>query len=104
MKQPHNDPVIMLNIEGFNTKRILIDNGSSVDIIYLPAFQQLKLDPKRLCLFESPLISFNGLSQGYSDIDSNCGDLTEAVDPSTRISSSRLPLVLQRNHWEIYTQ
>ena len=61
VKQPHNDPlVIVLNIEGFNTKRILVDNGSSADIIYLPAFQQLKLDPKRLCPFESPLVSFNG--------------------------------------------
>ena len=61
VKQPHNDPLaIMLNIEGFNTKRILVDNGSSADIIYLPAFQQLKLDPKRLRLFESPLVSFNG--------------------------------------------
>ena len=61
VKQPHNDSlVIMLNIEGFNTRRILVDNGSSADIIYLPAFQQLKLDPKRLRPFESPLISFNG--------------------------------------------
>ena len=50
----------MLNIEGFNTKRILMDNRSSVDIIYLPAFQQLKQDPKRLCPFESPLVSFSG--------------------------------------------
>ncbi|XP_075649878.1 uncharacterized protein LOC142620390 [Castanea sativa] len=40
VKQPHDDPlVIMLMIEGFNTRRILIDNGSSVDIIYLSAFQ-----------------------------------------------------------------
>ena len=39
VKQPHNDPlVIILNIEGFNTKRILVDNGSSADIIYLPTF------------------------------------------------------------------
>ena len=61
VKQPHNDPlVIMLTIEGFNTKRILVDNGSSVDIIYLPAFQQLKLDPKRLRPFDSPLVSFSG--------------------------------------------
>ena len=61
VKQPHNDPlVIMLNIEGFNTKRILVDNGSSADIIYLPAFQQLKLDPKRLRPFESPFVSFSG--------------------------------------------
>ena len=61
VKQPHNDPlVIMLNIEGFNTKRILVDNGNSADIIYLPAFQQLRLDPKRLRLFDSPLVSFSG--------------------------------------------
>ena len=61
VKQPHNGPlVIMLNIEGFNTKRILVDNGSSADIIYFPAFQQLRLDPKRLRPFDSPLISFSG--------------------------------------------
>ena len=54
VKQPHNDPlVIMLTTEGFNTKRILVDNGSSIDIIYFPAFQQLKLDPGRLCPFDS---------------------------------------------------
>ena len=61
VKQPHNDPlVIMLNIEGFNTKRILVDNRSSTDIIYLPAFQQLRLDPRRLRPFDSPLVSFSG--------------------------------------------
>ena len=61
MKQPHNDPlVIILTIEGFNTKRILMDNGSSADIIYLPTFQQLKLDLRRLRPFDSPLVSFSG--------------------------------------------
>ena len=39
VRQPHNDPlIIMLNIEGFNTKRILVDNGSSADIIYFLSF------------------------------------------------------------------
>ena len=61
VKQPYNDLlVIMLNIEGFNTKRILMDKGSSADIIYLPAFQQLRLDLKRLRPFESPLVNFSG--------------------------------------------
>ena len=61
MKQPHDDPlVIMLMIEGSNTKRILVDNGSFADIIYRSAFQQLKLDPGRLHPFESPLINFSG--------------------------------------------
>ena len=33
VKQPYDDPlVIMLTIEGFNTRRILMDNGSSADI------------------------------------------------------------------------
>ena len=61
VKQPHDDSlVIMLTIEGFNTRRILMDNGSSMDIIYLSAFQQLKLDLGRLHPFESPFISFSG--------------------------------------------
>ena len=60
VKQPHNDPlVITLTIEGFNTKRILVDNGNSASIIYLSAFQQLKLDPGRLRPFDSPLVSFS---------------------------------------------
>ena len=49
VKQLHDDPlVIMFMIEGFNTRRILVNNGSSVDIIYLLTFKQLKIDPKRL--------------------------------------------------------
>ena len=40
VKQPHDDLlVIMLMIEGFNTRRVLVDNGSLTDIIYLFAFQ-----------------------------------------------------------------
>ena len=69
VKQPHDDPlVIMLIIEGFNTRRILMDNGSSADIIYLSAFQQLKLDPRRPHPFNSPLVSFNGDKVYLKDI------------------------------------
>ena len=61
VKQPHDNPlVIMLMIEGFNTRRILVDNGSSMDIIYLYAFQQLNVAPERLRPFESSLVSFSG--------------------------------------------
>ena len=61
VKQPHDNLlVIMLVIESFNTRRILMDNGSSADIIYFFAFQQLKLDPGRLCPFDFPLVSFSG--------------------------------------------
>ncbi|XP_065630936.1 uncharacterized protein LOC136068134 [Quercus suber] len=61
IKQPHDDPlVIMIMIEGFNTRRVLVDNGSLADIIYLSAFQQLKVDPNRLRPFESPVVNFSG--------------------------------------------
>jgi len=39
IKQPHDDPlVIMLTIEGFNTRRVLVDNGSLADVMYVMAF------------------------------------------------------------------
>ena len=61
VRQPHDDHlVIMLTIEGFNTRRVLIDNGSSTDVMYMTTFQQMKLDPKRLTPFGSPMVSFSG--------------------------------------------
>ena len=61
VKQPHDDPlVIMVMIQGFNTRRVLVDNGSLADIIYLSTFQQLKVDQKRLHPFDSPLVNFSG--------------------------------------------
>ena len=59
IQQPHDDPlVIMLRAEEFNIHRVLINNGSLVDIIYLPAFQQMKLDKKRIRPFTLPMVSF----------------------------------------------
>ena len=40
IRQPNDDPlIIMLTIEGYNTQRVLVDNGSSVDVMYMMAFQ-----------------------------------------------------------------
>lgn len=42
---PHDDAlVISLSITNFNTQRVLMDNGSSVDILYYPMFQQMRID------------------------------------------------------------
>ena len=41
---PHDDMIVItLLIANYITKRVLIDNGSSADILYYPAFQQMSL-------------------------------------------------------------
>ena len=61
IRQPYEDlPIIMLRAEEFNIHRVHIDNRSSTYIIYLPAFQQMKLDKKRIKPFISPQVSFTG--------------------------------------------
>uniref|UniRef100_A0A2N9HP43 Uncharacterized protein n=1 Tax=Fagus sylvatica TaxID=28930 RepID=A0A2N9HP43_FAGSY len=45
----HDDAlVISLKIFGYSTRHVLIDNGSSADIIYLSAFQQMKIGKDQL--------------------------------------------------------
>ena len=40
LHHPHDDAiVIILTIANYTTRRVLIDNGSLVDILYYPAFQ-----------------------------------------------------------------
>ena len=39
---------------------MLVDNGCSTDIMYMTAYQQLRVDPKNLRPFNSPLVSFSG--------------------------------------------
>ena len=50
----------MLKVEEFNIHRVLIDNGSLANIIYLPSFQQMKQDKRMIRPFTFPLVSFTG--------------------------------------------
>ena len=38
----------------------MVDNGSFADIMYMTAYQQLRLDPKWFRPFKSPLVNFSG--------------------------------------------
>jgi hypothetical protein len=57
--QPYDDAlVITMNIVGFTTRRVMVDNGSSADILYLPAYQQMKLDKDKLRPMDASLVGF----------------------------------------------
>ena len=58
----HDDVIVItLLIADYSTRRVLIDNGSSADILYYPAFQQMNLGREQLRPVHSPLVGFGGM-------------------------------------------
>ena len=53
--------VITLFIADYTTRRVLVDNGSSADILYYPAFQQIRLGRDQFRPVNSPLVGFGGM-------------------------------------------
>ena len=44
LHHPYDDAIVItLAIANYTTRRVVIDNESSVDILYYPAFQQMRL-------------------------------------------------------------
>ena len=59
--QPHDDTLeVTLRIKGYDVKRVLVDQGSGVEIMYPDLFKGLKLRPEDLACYDSFLIGFNG--------------------------------------------
>ena len=59
--QPHDDAlVVMFRIGGYDVKRVLVDQGSVVEVMYLNLYKGLKLKPEDLMAYDSPLVSFEG--------------------------------------------
>ena len=57
--QPHDDAlVITLRIGGYDVKRVIVDQGSAVEIMYPDLYKGLSLRAKDLTPYSSPLVSF----------------------------------------------
>ncbi|GAV88809.1 hypothetical protein CFOL_v3_32230 [Cephalotus follicularis] len=52
--------MITLLVELFTVKRVLLDSGSSIEILYKPAFDQLRIPEDQLKSVKTPLIGFAG--------------------------------------------
>ena len=65
LHHPHDDAlVVSLQVEDYNMHRVLVDNGNAADILYYPAFQQMRIDRERLIPTNAPLVGF-GRSQVF---------------------------------------
>ena len=61
LHHPHDDAlVVSIQIEDYNMHRVLVDNGSLVDILYYPTFQQMGIGRERLIPTNAPLVGFGG--------------------------------------------
>ncbi|XP_050242181.1 uncharacterized protein LOC126691157 [Quercus robur] len=59
--QPHDDAlVVTLRIGGYDVKRVLVDQGSAVEVMYPDLYKELNLKPEDLSPYDSPLVSFEG--------------------------------------------
>ena len=59
--QLHDDAlVVTLRIGGYDVRRVLVDQGSAIEIMYHDLYKGLNLRSEDLTAYESPLISFEG--------------------------------------------
>ena len=59
--QPHDDAlVVTLRIGGYDVKRVLVDQGSAVGVMYPDLYKGLNLKLEDLTPYDSPLVSFKG--------------------------------------------
>ena len=52
--------MVTLRIGGYDVRRIMVDQGSGVEIMYPDLYKGLNLKPEDLTAYDSPLVSFNG--------------------------------------------
>ncbi|XP_075665743.1 uncharacterized protein LOC142635482 [Castanea sativa] len=61
--QPHDDAlVVTLRIGGYDVRRVMVNQGSGVDIMNLDLFKGLNLKLVDFTAYDSPLISFEGMA------------------------------------------
>ncbi|XP_020207330.1 uncharacterized protein LOC109792336 [Cajanus cajan] len=74
---PEDDPIVVSAIVmGYNVKRVLVDQGSSTDIMFWEAFVGMKILTDRLMPYVGTLVGFAGdqvTARGYTDLETTFG-------------------------------
>ncbi|XP_075645324.1 uncharacterized protein LOC142616335 [Castanea sativa] len=99
LHHPHDDVLVLsIRVCDSNTHRVLIDNGSFVDILYYPAFQQMRIGREQLILTDTPLVGFGEtrvFPLGAVTLPGTVGDYPFANHQGCYVPGSRLLICLQ---------
>ncbi|XP_050248587.1 uncharacterized protein LOC126695824 [Quercus robur] len=61
LHHPYDDALIVsIRVGDYNMHRVLVDNGSSADILYYPMFQQMRINKEQLIPTNASLVGFEG--------------------------------------------
>ena len=67
--QPHEDALVLtLGVGGFDVRRVLVDPGSSTDLLKMPVFKQMGYSPSALKNLGCFLFRFNGVTTSLGDV------------------------------------
>jgi len=84
LDRPHNDPlVITLTIGDFNVERVLVDMGSTLDIIFLTTLREMKIDMTQIVPTPRPVLGFSGettMTLGTIKLPVRAKGVTKIVD------------------------
>ena len=83
LHHPHDDAlVVSIRVGDYNVHWMLVDNGSSADILYYSAFQQMRIDRARLIPTNASLVGFVGtrvLPLGAITLSVTVGDYPQQI-------------------------
>ena len=82
--QPHDNAlVVTLRIGGYDVKRVIVDQGSCIEVMYPDLYRGLNLKPEDLTTYDSLLVSFDGklvASKGHIRLPVQAGSEVVEVD------------------------
>ena len=96
-QHPHDDPLVIRAVVANKTiHRVLVDNGSSTDIIFASAFDKIGIGREKLEPVSTHLRGFSGESANFrvNTVSAHSRRLPRPDNNDNKISHSRLPLSL----------
>ena len=83
LHNPYDDAlVVSLRVGDYNMHRVLVNNGSSTNILYYLAFQQMRIDREQLVSINALLVGFRGtrvFPLGAVTLSTTVGDYPQQI-------------------------